>query len=94
VIVTERTGVAPAGSVTYTMQVPPGTYYLVAYVGGAAAGNRNGGSYSRYVTCGMQPPCSDHSLIPVTVTAGQTITGIDIRDWYAGPDAYPPRPAS
>jgi hypothetical protein len=32
-------------------------------------------------------------LIPVTVTADQTITGVDIRDWYAGQDAYPPRPA-
>jgi hypothetical protein len=93
VIFTERTGVAPAGSVTYTMQVPAGTYYFVSYVREAPAGNKNGGAYTKLVTCGMQPPCSDHTLIPVTVTAGQTITGVDIRDWYAGQDAYPPRPA-
>lgn len=93
VVFTERSGVAPAGSVTYTMQVPAGTYYFVAYVREAPAGNKNGGAYTKYVTCGMQPPCSDHTLIPVTVTVGQTIGGVDIRDWYAGQDAYPPRPA-
>jgi hypothetical protein len=92
VIFTERTGSAPAGSVTYTMQVPAGTYYFVAYGREAPAGNKNGGAYTKYVTCGMQPPCSDHTLIPVTVTGGQTVSDIDIRDWYAGQDAYPPRP--
>jgi hypothetical protein len=94
VIFTERTGLAPAGSVTYTMQVPAGTYYFVAYGREAPAGTKNGGAYTNYVICGMQPPCSDHTLIPVTVTAGQTVTGVDIRDWYAGQDAYPSRPAN
>jgi len=93
VIFTERSGVAPAGSVTYTMQVPAGTYYLVAYSREAPAGATIAGAYTRYVTCGLQPPCADHSLIPVTVTVGETVTGIDIRDWYAGQDAYPPRPS-
>jgi hypothetical protein len=96
VIFTERTTGAPGGSVTYTMQVPAGTYYFVAYVRDTPVGSRNGaGAYTRYVTCGMTPACdANHDFIPVTVTAGQTNTDIDIRDWYRGPDGYPPRPAS
>lgn len=40
--------------------------------------------------CGAQP--ADHSLVPVTVRAGQTVNGIDIKDWYDVQGSYPPRP--
>jgi hypothetical protein len=94
VIFTERTREAP-GDVTYTMQVPAGTYYFVAYSREAPPGVTLAGGYTRYVTCGLQPPCSDHALIPVTVIAGQTVTGVDIRDWYLPPgESFPPRPGT
>jgi len=51
------------------------------------------GSYTEYVRCGMQPPCSDHTVIVITVTAGQTTTGVDLRDWYAPQGAFPAPPA-
>ena len=78
-------------ALNYTIHVPPGTYYLVAYTRDSPVGTTYGGAYTQYVKCGMVPPCSDHSLIPVTVTAGETVTGIDVRDWYDG-GHYPPRP--
>jgi len=78
-------------ALNYTINVPPGTYYLVAYTRDSPAGTTYGGAYTQYVKCGMVPPCNDHSLIPVTVTAGETVTGIDVRDWYDG-GHYPPRP--
>jgi hypothetical protein len=34
---------------------------------------------------------SDHSLIPVTVKAGQDVTGIDVCDEYGPPPPAPPK---
>jgi hypothetical protein len=50
------------------------------------------GVYSQYVLCGLRASCSDHTLIEVTVAAGQTRTGIDPSDWYYGEGGHPPRP--
>lgn len=84
---------ATAMGMTYTMRVPPGTYYFVAYRRDAPAGTNLAGGYTRFVTCGMQPPCADHSLIPVTVSTGQTVTDVDIRDWYLPQgQTFPPQP--
>jgi len=78
-------------ALNYTINVPPGAYYLVAYTRDSPAGTTYGGAYTQYVKCGMVPPCADHTLIAVIVTAGETVTGIDVRDWYDG-GHYPPRP--
>jgi hypothetical protein len=91
VLTEEWRGVGPGG--TYTLSVPEGTYYFVAYTRtkpNPQSGTMSGG-YTQYVRCGLQPTCADHTLVPVTVTAGQTFTNIDIRDWYSRD--FPPRPS-
>ena len=72
----------------YRIQIPVGTYFVVSYVidGGLSAG------YSQSVPCGLSVDCADHSLIPVTVTAGQTVDNIDIFDWYAPAGSFPSMP--
>jgi hypothetical protein len=93
---------------SYTMTgVAPGTYYVLAYRNddvNVEAKNAPG-VYSQYVLQCLQPnaagttpapACSsaDHSLVPVTVHAGETVPRIDVTDWYNGPAraSYPPRP--
>jgi hypothetical protein len=73
---------------TFEIPVPPGTYYVVSYLldGSMAAG------YSQAVLCGLRVDCDDHSLIPVPVAAGETVSGITPFDWYAPPGAFPPLP--
>ena len=81
-------------SLSYTLtNVPAGTYKVYAYTSNSTPSNFAVGSYTEYVRCGMQPPCADHTVIVITVTAGQTTTGVDLRDWYAPQGAYPPPPA-
>jgi hypothetical protein len=85
---------------TYTISgVAPGAYWLVAY--------RNDGQlpdpgyYSRQPACFRATPsgpCPDVTLIPVTVNAGQTLSGIDVVTWGPPPagqpsPTFPPRPA-
>jgi hypothetical protein len=73
---------------TYSKTLPPGTYHVYAWL----EGNGLGGSYSAAVPCGLTVDCTDHSLLPVVVTAGGTTAGIDITDWY-GPAGSVPLPA-
>ena len=67
--------------------VLPGTYTVYAWLDDGELG----GSYSKAVPCGLSVDCTDHSLIPVTVNAGQDVTGIDACDWYGPPPL--PRPS-
>lgn len=70
---------------TYSLEVSPGTYYVLAYLideDGNADPSGYSGAYSEFVPCGLHVDCDDHSLIPVEVVPGQTITGIDPADWY------------
>jgi hypothetical protein len=72
------------GSSTYQLDnLPPGNYYVVAYVGAGLAGG-----YSQAVPCGLSAECGDHSLISVPVAAGQVTNGINPGDWYAPPEAF------
>jgi hypothetical protein len=81
-------------SLSYTLtNVPAGTYRVYAYTSNSTPPNFAAGSYTEYVRCGMQPPCSDHTVIVITVTAGHTTEGVHLRDWYAPQGAYPPPPA-
>jgi hypothetical protein len=78
---------------TYTLNnVPGGSYRVYAYTSNSTPTNWAAGSYTEYVRCGMQPPCSDHTVIVVTVSAGHTTEGVNLRDWYAGPGAFPAPP--
>lgn len=67
----------------------PGTYYFVAYQKSAPTYS---GGYTQAVICGLLASCKDHSLIPVTVSAGKTKSDIQIKDWYANPGTFPTKP--
>ncbi len=64
----------------YALEVPVGTYYVLAYLMDPSLVMVGG--YSEAVPCGLQVGCDDHSLIPVEVSPGQTVTNIDPADWY------------
>jgi hypothetical protein len=82
-----------AGQNSYTIDVPVGTYHVVAYPL-AASGVPTGLSagYTQAVPCGLSVSCTDHSLITVTVTAGNTSSNVNPEDWYAPSGAFPAMP--
>ncbi len=73
---------------TYTIDLSPGNYTAYVWLTDFSAG----GSYSLAVPCGLTVSCTDHTLLPFNVTAGQTTQDIDLCDWYGGPFnvPYPP----
>lgn len=78
---------------TYTITgVAPGAYWVVAY---RNDGQRpDPGLYSRVSECFRTTPsgpCPDGTLVPATVTSGQTTSGIDILTW-GYPPPVPPSP--
>ena len=78
---------------TYSINVKPGTYLVFAYPRGTeGSASGLGGGYTPAVACGLSVNCTDHSLIPVQVGAGQGITGIDVKDWYAPEGSFPTPP--
>ena len=93
----------PSGEGRYQLSVPAGTYYVIAYNNDTGLPKDAPAGYTRYTIDCIQktapnstpPACggNDHTLVPVTVQAGQTLSAIDIKDWYAQSTAgYPPRP--
>ncbi len=75
------------GSSTYVIpDLPAGDYQVVAYIDSLSAG------YSFAVPCGLSVDCTDHSLINVSVTAGQDTGGVNPQDWYAPQGAFPSNP--
>lgn len=70
---------------SHSLDLPPGTYAAYAWVDGGELG----GSYSAAVPSGLTVECSDHSLLPIEVRAGATVTGVDICDWYGEPGDVP-----
>src|SRR5258708_29086755 len=67
----------------------PGVYQVIAYtVGGGGFPAGFAGGYTQALPCGLGASCTDHTLIDVTVKAGQTATGIDPFDWYAPPGTF------
>jgi SH3 domain-containing protein len=86
-----HTSVMRGGALPYTIAaVEPGLYVVLAY--GEGSGDL-AGAYTPAVACGLRAECTDHSLTRVTVTGGQTVSGIDILDWYAPPGTFPQKPA-
>ena len=76
------------GTMAYSVALPAGTYVAYAWQFEYAVA----GSYSQAVPCGLSVACTDHSLIPFVMTAGETVSGIDICDWYGAPGDVPPPP--
>jgi hypothetical protein len=81
----------------YRLQLAPGTYIAYAW----QIQYQVAGSYSRAVACGLGEYCTDHSLLPFTVPAGGTLTGINLCDWSGpggghthSPRRAGPRPAN
>ena len=75
----------------YSLALPAGDYYLVAF---ATADLRPGG-YTTAVLCraaNAEAICDDHTLVPVAVTAGETLADININDWAIPADANFPTP--
>jgi len=77
-----------AGQSTYSLSVPIGGYYVVAYT----LDGRLAGGYTLAVLCGLSVECTDHMLVPVGVAPGFAPEGIDPADWYAPEGSFPPMP--
>lgn len=74
----------------YTISdLPAGVYHVVSYKIGSTT---LAGGYTQMVPCGLAYGCNDHTLINVTVTSGNTTTGINPGDWYANVSSFPPMP--
>lgn len=70
--------IAAEEQTAYTIdELPPGDYHIVAYT--------ENGQVSGYVD-------GNHELLPVTVEVGETTSGVDILDWSAPPESFPPDP--
>ena len=63
---------------SFTAEVPAGNYTAFAWLPDFSFG----GSYSQAVACGLVQGCTDHTLIEFAVTAGSTVSGVDVCDWY------------
>ena len=87
--------VTTAGQFFYEISsVEPGTYYVIAYLAQpqSAAFKALAGGYTKFLACEGSPDCNDHTLIPVTIHPGETVSHIDPNDYYGG--TFPPRPGS
>jgi hypothetical protein len=73
------------GQASYTIDLPPATYTAYAWLNDFS----QAGSYSK---CGADASCSDARPLPFEVSAGSSLTGIDLCDWSHGPFdiPYPP----
>ena len=74
--------------VSYSLEVPPGRYYIYAKLlpGGddSAEGMRGMRAYyTEYMKCGMGENCNSHKRVPLEVGAGESLTGITVGDWWA-----------
>ena len=76
------------GTGVYSIDLPQGTYVAYAW----REGFELGGAYSAAVPCGLSVNCSDHSLLTFQINAGQTLSDIDICDWYGSPGDVPAPP--
>jgi hypothetical protein len=64
-----------AHDVGYRLQVPPGTYVV---------SSSNRGYEARYLGCSISESeqCTSHAAVPVVVSAGATVSGIDPQEWW------------
>ncbi len=88
----------------HILGLAPGDYYVFATIipaittaSMARLSSREpffGASYTKAVVCGLDYTCTDHSLIPVTVQAGEVTGGIAVTDWYPDPGVFPKVPTN
>jgi len=74
----------------FELEVPPGTYHLIAYLPDETSDF--GGGYTKAVPCGLSVECTNHEFIPVKVKEGETVSDIQLSDWYAPEDTFPLKP--
>lgn len=67
--------------------VEPGTYVALGYLTPDHVG-----AFTPAVACGLGAACGDHSLVRVTVGAGETVSGVDVLDWSVPRGSYPAQP--
>ncbi|MGH2492115.1 MAG: hypothetical protein ACRDF9_11450 [Candidatus Limnocylindria bacterium] len=67
--------------------VEPGTYFAMGYLTPDHIG-----AYTAAVACGLGATCIDHTLVRVTVRAGETVSAVDIFDWSLPRGSYPAQP--
>jgi hypothetical protein len=81
--------------------IAPGDYFVLTAIRDvldprvtSSSGNRHfDAAYTKFVQCGSNVSCKDHTLVPVHVDPHATVSGIDPGDWFGtGPNSYPPIP--
>ena len=65
----------------YQIEAPPGSYQVYSKINDQFETYKS--YYSKFITCGGEYTCTDHTPITITVKAGETIRDIDPGDWYA-----------
>lgn len=70
---------------SYSFPVPEGTYLAYAWLPDLSLG----GAYTKAIACGLTADCTNHDLVQFHVPAGETVTGIDLCDWYTDPGNIP-----
>jgi len=70
----------------------PAKYVVFAWVQDADVGADLAGSYTPAVACGLSVECKDHTPTVLDLSAKNSITGVDIRDWYADIGTFPKKP--
>jgi hypothetical protein len=79
------------GQSSYALAVPPGSYFVVAY--SLESGHEQlACAWTKYAQVGGPYGYDDHSLIRISVVAGETVEGVDPVDWYAPAGTLPGRP--
>ncbi len=70
----------------FSITVAPGTYNVYAKLKDAKSLGSDFGDYkafyTKFVTCGLEYSCKDHTTIPVVVGSGEVIRDIRPWDWY------------
>ena len=50
------------------------------------------GGNTEYVVCASKPGCTDHSLVNLAIKDGETVTGLNPKDYYGWNGHAPPEP--
>lgn len=74
------------------LAIEPGNYHIFAWMADTPDSDMVG-SWTPAVACGLSVECTDHSPSSITVVAGQTTSGVAIKDWYGDGAGYPSRPS-
>jgi hypothetical protein len=74
----------------FVLTIPSSPPYYWETASGARTGGplHFGAGYTKAVQCGLTVSCTDHTLVPVHMSTGATVTAIDATDWNHDP-SYP-----